>query len=73
MIMTRSKGLPLAGHPIKLVRCFHPGESESSKHPKVLVQGVGEELSAKAEEGSKGKAGEEGGGEDEEEGEEGGF
>ena len=47
------------------------GESKSSKHPKVFLQGIGEELPAKAEEGSKGKAGEEGGGEDEEEGEEG--
>ena len=49
------------------------GESKSSKHPKVFLQGIGEELPAKAEEGSKSKAGEEGGGEDEEEGEEGGL
>ena len=63
-----------AACPVKLEECFHPGESKPSKHPKVLFQGVSSELLAKAEEGAKGKAGEEaGGGEDDEEGEEGGV
>ena len=57
--------------PVKLEKCFCPGEPKPSKHPKVLLQGIGEELLAKAEEGEKDEAGEEGGGEDEEEGEEG--
>ena len=63
-----------AARPVKLEKCFPLGEFKPSKHPKVLFQGVGEELLAKAEEGAKGKAGEEaGGGEDDEEGEEGGV